>query len=305
MKPLIVLAIAATSVFAEPLSVIEKADRLVITHGGKPVADFVFEDDRVLRPFFANVHAPGGMQVTRRHPPVAGEDSIDHDTMHPGIWLAFGDLGGEDFWRNKATIRHERFVAPPAVKGDVLSFATESTMGDAMAKLETHITLSARAEGFVLVWDATLTPTRDGVYFGDQEEMGFGVRLATALTEKSGGTITNSAGAKTAKATWGQSAAWCDYSGTIDGRHAGVTIIPDPKNFRASWWHARDYGLLVANPFGQKAMKQGAASRIEVKRGESFHLRFAALIHSSAQPPNLAEACARLAETDMNRREQR
>ena len=168
MKTLLLIALAFTSAIAEPLGVIEKTDRLVITHGGRPLTDFVFKDEKVLRPFFANVCAPGGMQVTRRFPPVAGEDAMDHDTMHPGIWLAFGDLGGEDFWRNKAAIRHERFVEPPSVKGDVLSFATESTMlaREVMAKLVTRITLSVRAEGFVLVWDATLTPLRDGVYFG-------------------------------------------------------------------------------------------------------------------------------------------
>lgn len=274
------------------------ADRLAISRGGQPLADFIFEDDKVKRPFFANVRAPGGMQVTRHHPPIAGRDSTDHDTMHPGIWLAFGDFGGEDFWRNSATIRHERFTEPPAVKDGALRFATESTMfaraGGPMATLVSRITLSTRAEGCVLVWDATLTATRDGVYFGDQEEMGFGVRVATALTEKNGGTIANSAGANSAKDTWGQPAAWCDYSGTIGGRHAGVTLIPDPRNFRASWWHARDYGLLVANPFGQMAMKQGPASRIELEKGGPFHLRFAALIHSGAQPPNLAKICSQV-----------
>jgi hypothetical protein len=30
--------------------------------------------------------------------------------------------------------------------------------------------------------------------------------------------------------------------------------MPDPANFRASWFHSRDYGLIVANPFGKKAM---------------------------------------------------
>ena len=25
--------------------------------------------------------------------------------MHPGLWLAFGDLNGIDFWRNKAPVR--------------------------------------------------------------------------------------------------------------------------------------------------------------------------------------------------------
>jgi len=55
--------------------------------------------------------------------------------------------------------------------------------------------------------------------------------------------------------------------------------MADPANFRPSWWHNRDYGLMVANPFGREAMKQGAKSAVTVKRGESLRLRFGAVIH--------------------------
>ena len=30
-------------------------------------AEFVFRDEKILRPFFANFHAPGGLKVTRNH----------------------------------------------------------------------------------------------------------------------------------------------------------------------------------------------------------------------------------------------
>jgi hypothetical protein len=50
--------------------------------------------------------------------------------------------------------------------------------------------------------------------------------------------------------------------------------MPEPANFRPCWFHARDYGLLVANPFGRKAFTRGEASRVVVKPGEEFRLRF-------------------------------
>jgi hypothetical protein len=56
--------------------------------------------------------------------------------------------------------------------------------------------------------------------------------------------------------------------------------MASPINFRPSWWHNRDYGVFVANPFGRAAMKQGEKSAVTVKPGESFQLRFAAAIHS-------------------------
>ena len=39
------------------------------------------------------------MQVTRHHPPIEGQDRVDHGTFHPGIWMAFGDISGSDYWR--------------------------------------------------------------------------------------------------------------------------------------------------------------------------------------------------------------
>ena len=86
---------------AAEFAVQQKPDRVIITDAGRPVATYVFRDDKILRPYFANVHAPGGIQVTRNHPPVPGKDATDHDTMHPGVWLAFGNLSGQDFWRQR------------------------------------------------------------------------------------------------------------------------------------------------------------------------------------------------------------
>ena len=88
---------------------------------------------------------------------------------------------------------------------------------------------------------------------------------------------------KSAKATWGKTADWCDYSATTNGRIVGVTLMPDPANFRSSWFHNRDYGLMVANPFGRNAFKQGEPSRVVVKPNMPFRLRFGVLLHSS--PP--------------------
>ena len=55
-----------------------------------------------------------------------------------------------------------------------------------------------------------------------------------------------------------------------------------PANFRESWWHNRDYGVFVANPFGRAAMKQGDPSAVTVSRGTSLTLRFGAALHAAA-----------------------
>jgi hypothetical protein len=47
------------------------------------------------------------------------------------------------------------------------------------------------------------------------------------------------------------------------------------------WWHNRDYGVFVANPFGREAMKQGERSSIAPEPGQSMTLRFGAYLHEA------------------------
>jgi hypothetical protein len=296
----IILALAcspvATGLAAKEFVVEQKADRLAISHGGKPVAEYVFRDEKILRPFLANVHAPAGSKVTRNHPPIVGQDATDHDTMHPGLWLAFSDISGQDFWRNKARIEHVRFIEEPTAKQGRLTFATElrlrTTNGAPLCSLTNRFELLALTSARLLVWDAVFSADAGDITFGDQEEMAFGARVATRITEKNGALITNSAGLKSAKHTWGHPADWCDYSGAVAGQELGITLMASPANFRPCRRHNRDYGLMVANPFGREAMKQGSRSTLTVKHGESFRLRFATAIHqgNSAQPASLYES---------------
>jgi putative membrane-bound dehydrogenase-like protein len=260
-----------------------KRDRLIMTYAEKPLGEYVWEEPKILRPFFANLHGSTGTKITRNHPPIPGKDSTDHDTMHPGIWLAFGQISGVDFWRNQGRIQHVKFLASPTATEDRISFATESELlkpdGKRMGGMVNRYTVSRRPAGWLLVWDATMTATEQDLVFGDQEEMGFGARIASDCTESKGGTLLNSHGVKSARVTWGKPAAWCDYSGTKDGQRIGITLMPGPKNFRESWWHNRDYGVFVANAFGREAMKQGVKSAVEVKKGESLRLVYGAMLH--------------------------
>jgi hypothetical protein len=265
----------------------QEPGQLRITIGGSPLAVYVFRDPTTPRPYFDHVHAPGGIPVTRNHPPIAGQDPTDHAELHPGLWLAFGDLGGADFWRNAARVEHEGFVEPPTGAAGRGTFTVRnryrSAGGEATVCREVcRYTILARPARTLLIAESTFSSDEGDFAFGDQEEMGFGVRVATPLAVKQGGLIVNSNGARDERQVRGESADWCDYSGTIDARRAGVTLMPDPRNFRPSWFHARDYGLLVANPFGRKSLAKGPESRVVVKHGEAFRLGFGILLHSSS-----------------------
>lgn len=280
-------ALTAASAPTAPKLAFESRDgAIVITADGQRVGEYVFNDPKIPRPYFSNLQAPGGVQVTRHQPIQPDKDPTDHEFLHPGVWLAFADLSGQDSWRNLAAIKHERFTEKPAIRAGRLTFATESVMqkkdGSPLCRLLLRFSLSARPAGYLLIWDATFEANAEELAFGDQEEMGLGVRVATPLMEKNGGVITASTGVTTAKNTWGKSFDWCDYSGVVGGRRAGITLMPDPANFRPSWYHNRNYGLMAANPFGRKSMKQGEVSRVEVKKGEKLRLRFGLLLHAAA-----------------------
>lgn len=295
--------LAAQALAADPpkVELNKQPGQVEITVGGKPFATYVYADPKISRPYFAHVHAPNGTQVTRNHPPIAGKDKMDHPEFHPGIWMAFGDISGNDYWRLKAPVKQSKLT----LNADAGELSADSQYFSANDPSEVVCEESSRFQilptkaGTLLTWDSTFTSPHEFT-FGDQEEMGLGIRVATPLRVEAGdgsippgnGTMTDSAGRKNGEQIGGNSADWCDYSGTIDGQHVGMTIICHPDNFRPSWFHARDYGFLAANAFGRAAFKHGEPSKIVVKPGESLRLRYGILIHSgdAEQQPDLNAA---------------
>jgi hypothetical protein len=117
-------------------------------------------------------------------------------------------------------------------------------------------------------------------YCGDQEEMGFGARLATPLSVRHGpGTLRNSGGGVDEKGTWGRTADWCAGYAKQSRRLVGLSVMAGPANLRPSWFHSRDYGLIVANPFGRKAMTGPKDEAVKseqtvVEQGDEFEITF-------------------------------
>lgn len=283
------LAPAAVSAAEDALVGFRPGDASVeITIGGAPLATYVFAgDEAITRPYLAHVHAPGGVQVTRTHPPVEGVDATDHATYHPGIWMAFGALGENDYWRNKARVVHDGFVEEPDGGANAGSFAVrnlylnERNRDQVVCREVCRLRFLVRPAGYLIVWDSTFSNDDRAFTFGDQEEMGLGVRIATPITELDGGTLRDSEGRTSAAKIWGNTAAWCDYSGRIGDTRVGAALFCHPDNFRASWMHVRDYGLMTANAFGRAAFSKGPESRVRVEPGESLRLRYGVLLHAN------------------------
>lgn len=294
MLTIMASASRADETAAVPVEFTGRDGELAVLIHGLPVARYCYQDTEITRPYFAHVSAPCGKQVTRSHPPIEGKDIMDHATFHPGIWMTFGDISGSDFWRLAARVRHAGFTEPPhngrgkgsfAVRNQYLS---QHDLAKVVCEEECRYTMIVRPAGYLLLWDSTFTSDREFT-FGDQQEMGLGVRVATPLRVGASGnlelppgtgTILDSADRRNEREVAGNTANWCDYRGTLDGQRVGITIFCHPRNSRPSRFHARDYGLLVANPFGQQAFDKGAKNSVVVRPGETLRLRYGILIHS-------------------------
>jgi len=281
------LAVPTCQAAQGKISFKEAPSQILIQVDGQAVATYVYDDPQILRPYFTGLKAPGGVQVTRHHPPRAGLDSDDHASMHPGLWLAFGDISSKDFWRNKARVKHQDFIGKPYVRTDCAGFTVRNQYMAAQGPICEEIctiTLLVRTEGFLMLWDSQFSSSSRSFSFGDQEEMGLGVRLATPIVveNQKGGRILDNQGRRNEKQIWGKPSLWCDYAGPVDNGFAGITIMPDPDNIRPCRWHVRDYGFMCANPFGKKAFNLGDEGRTTVERDKTLSLGFGILIHSAA-----------------------
>jgi len=277
---------------------------IAVAIDGTNVAVYAYDDPEISRPYFAHLRAPGAPQVSRNHPPIEGKDRSDHGTFHPGLWMSFGDISGNDYWRLAAPVEQVNLELNP----DNNSFTVHNRYLDQQDPSKTvckevcTYTIVPRPEGYFLLWDSTFSGD-DEFYFGDQEEMGIGFRVATPIrveSEASGsvpagnGKMIDSEGRINGDEIWGNASDWCDYSGTLEGKNVGITLFCHPDNFRPSWFHARDYGLLEANPFGREAFGKGDKSKVPVKPGDDFRLRYGVFVHASpeGQSPNLAKEYA-------------
>ncbi len=282
--------------------------KVVVTIDGEPVADYVYEDEDISRPYFAHLRTPDSPQITRNHPPVPGKDRADHPTFHPGLWMSFGDISGNDYWRLAAPVEQVAIETDADQNSLTVQnrYLSQEDPSQVVCEEECTYTIVPRPDGYLLLWDSSFSAD-DEFYFGDQEEMGIGFRVATPIrVEKDAvgempagnGKMVDSEGRENGDEIWGNTADWCDYSGTLDGQHVGITLFCHPDNFRPSWFHARDYGLLEANPFGREAFGKGEKSQVDVEPGEKLRLRYGVFVHASpeGESPNMEEEYANYIE---------
>ena len=251
---------------------------LDIYFGQKTVAEFSHTQTPLGRPFLCNIHTLDGIKVTRNYP-ITDKDQDDHP-HHQGLFHTFSKLNGIDFWHMKGVAKHRLFTDSPE-SGNPATFTAESVYLDRDGKSpllkETmryafHIT----DQGLLISVNAIIEAEADKVTIGSKEEGGLAVRVASDLRVQKGGKMIDNQGRDGGKAIWGKAARWVDNSGNKEGRWVGVTLFASHSDLGVYHWHARDYGLITANPFGPL---NKAPDKI-LKKGEKLSFNYGLMVHS-------------------------
>jgi hypothetical protein len=263
------------------------------------------------KPILWPIIGPTGKAMTRAFPMQKYVDQTPREkTDHPhhrSMWFTHGSVNGIDFWsetRGHGTTKHRD--SAKLESGETGLIVTDndwvSSDGTRQCEDQRRLRFGADAKCRWIDFDITIAALDRPVAFGDTKEGAFGLRLAETLTvdAKQGGEIVNSNGLGD-KAAWGKRADWVDCHGPLGGQIVGVAVLNHPGSFAyPTYWHVRTYGLLAANPFGERdftgdSRKDGSYT---IRPGERIRLRYRVLFHlGDEKAGNVAEAFSSYAKT--------
>lgn len=278
----ILLASAACST-APSLRFLQAGSRVVVTDGPDMVAEFRADGPR--GPALWPLLAPGGEPVTRAFPFAELDGEPRDHPHHTSLWFAHGAVNGVDFWQGDGRIVA---VGPPLVERAEARLVQHCEWRDARGAVVARERRSLQfgsAPDTRTVDFATSVVRDDGpLVFGDTKEGTFALRLRQELCLEgpgAAGAVFDSEG-RTAGAVWGQHARWIAYRAELAGAVHTVALFDHPDNHgHPTTWHARDYGLAAANPFGLQAFQgapQGAGDLV-VPQGAELRLRYRVWLH--------------------------
>jgi len=307
LTPFLTLALAIAGL----ASTAAAEDKVTITHdkakklfrievNGNLFTEYVYAT--YPRPILYPVLGPGEVALTRNYPMkkgVKGEAKDHHH--HKSLWFCHGEVKSSNidyvanYWHEKGDNVDKMVLKEilQAKSGDVGVLETSNDWGthkgDKVCRDTRKLTFHVLEDGTRMIdYDLVVTASEGDLTFLDTKEGSMAIRTHPNLRlkpvdkdQKHVGKAVNSAGDK-GKALWGKHAAWVDYWGTIDGKNVGIAIMDHPSNLRhPTTWHARDYGLIAANPFGLSYFdkKKKGAGNFTIKKGDTQSFRYRFVFH--------------------------
>ncbi len=227
---------------------------------------------------------PDEIHMTRAFPLEAVREGEKKDhPHHTGLWFTHGRVNGRDFWHGGHDVIRtdsQKVVADEAGATITSSHSWVAEGGRTECTDNRVIRLSGDDDELIVDYRITINAKDHDVLLGDTKEGTFAFRTHPRLRGKDmGATMVNSEGQK-GKGIWGKKAKWVCYYNTIGGKVHGVTIMDKPGNLRhPTTWHARDYGLLTANPFGISKFLRQKGGDHTVRKGESLTFNYRVILH--------------------------
>jgi hypothetical protein len=287
---------------SEAVSFKRQEDSIQVAIGDKLFTTYHF-DPKIAKAFFQPLRDPNGVVITRGFPaadtvPAGHEHDKSIEPHQRDMYFGHGSINGYDFWSEEA---FEKYYGPahPSNFGRMVfrkidemqggpssgtiraTFDLEGPDHKPFAEEVQQYTFSGDRNSRVIDCVFTFRGLHGAVKFGDTKEGTFALRLAPELDAPTG-TMVNSEGGLGEPQIWGKRANWVNVDGVIDGHSVGVTVFDSPKSFRhPTYWHARGYGLLAANPFGLSFFfndphQDGSYT---VPAGKSIQFRYRVFIH--------------------------
>jgi hypothetical protein len=281
----------------EPVEFQQNGNQINILIATRPFATYYF-DPAVTKPYLFPLRSAKGTVITRSFPmqsDIAGEA---RDEPHQrAMYFAHGSVDGFDFWGEAAfpkwsnhssrTFGRTLFRKIDQMTGGPdsgtlrVTFDLVKADGATIAEETQSYIFSGDEHSRTIDCEFTIHASEGPVEIGDTKEGTFAIRLVKTLDSPPGHMV-NSTGATGEKEIWGKRADWVDYYGNVSGEDVGIAIFDHPENFRhPTYWHARAYGLLAANPFGVREFTRDRRQDGEytIPAGGSLILRYRVLIH--------------------------
>ena len=282
-------------VAAQTVSIKQSDDRLGVSIDGELFTEYIFRGHS--RPLLFPIIGPHGLGMTRSFPiklDVPGE-SHDHPHQKP-MFFAYGSVNGVNFFGESPDCGktvHDRVleVESGSARGLIRTTNNWIAPGGEIVCTDTRtLCFQAVPCGRAIDWEITLHASHGDLTFRDDKHgimairMHPNLRLDSApdgIATAANGQSVNSEGVN-GKAVFGKRAKWIDYWGKISDQTVGIAIFDHPNNPRhPTWWMARGYGYVAADPFGAHAIggQPPGTGDMTIKAGEAITFRYRFVFH--------------------------
>ncbi len=263
----------------------QKSDRVTVTIDGELFTEYIFSGYE--KPILYPVIGPHDIPMTRDYP--MKDDNPDEKQDHPhhkSIWFGHMEVAGESFWHSGDSAG-KTVQESIRVEGNTIYSINRlvGKDGQLVAKDSRKISFDADGTTRFIDYEVVYRATESRIQFGDNKDGQMGIRMNPRLRISGPvavGKAINANGVREDK-IWGKRAPWIDYWGEIDGHTVGIAMFDHPSNFRhPTWWHARDYGLLSANPFGIHHFEESSDAHLGdhlLLKGETLSFRHRFVFH--------------------------